>query len=230
MNGAGPRKRRARAALAALAGLLLAPPAAFARPGIPAGAEPAPDTCLAAVHQAEALYSLPPGMLSAIGAVESGRFNPATQRVEPWPWTVQAENHSVYFETKAQAVQWVRDALARGVTSIDTGCMQINLSYHPAAFRSLDEAFDPGHNADYAARFLLRLFSATRDWRKAIGYYHSQTETLATPYEQRVEAVMSRRPLPLAVAKPPKPPSMLDRLAAAWGATLPSTQQAAGGN
>ncbi len=43
---------------------------------------------------------------------------------------------------------------AAGMQSIDVGCMQINLRAHPAAFASIDDAFDPAANADYAARFL----------------------------------------------------------------------------
>ena len=37
---------------------------------------------------------------------------------------------------------------------MDVGCMQVNLYHHAHAFSSLDNAFDPQSNVDYAARFL----------------------------------------------------------------------------
>ncbi len=38
----------------------------------------------------------------------------------------------------------------RGVQSIDVGCFQINMYYHPGAFATLEQAFDPRANAAYA--------------------------------------------------------------------------------
>ncbi|MGH7155948.1 MAG: transglycosylase SLT domain-containing protein, partial [Acetobacteraceae bacterium] len=90
--------------------------------------------------------------------------------------------------TKALAVATVADLQAMGVQSIDVGCMQINLMYHPAAFRSLDQAFDPHANARYAARFLTVLYDRTGDWTQAAGAYHSQTPTLGASYRARVLA------------------------------------------
>ena len=59
---------------------------------------------------------------------------------------------------RRQAIAAVKALQARGVRSIDVGCMQINLSYHPHAFRDLDQAFDPHANAAYAERFLTQLY------------------------------------------------------------------------
>jgi hypothetical protein len=75
--------------------------------------------------------------------------------------------------------------------SIDIGCAQVNLMHHPDAFASLEQAFDPMANADYAARFLkqLRDTQAGGNWMTAAGYYHSQTPELAAEYRQQVQAV-----------------------------------------
>ena len=51
----------------------------------------------------------------------------------------------------------VRKLQRRGVRNIDVGCMQVNLRYHPKAFKSLGQAFDPRANAAYAAGFLRKL-------------------------------------------------------------------------
>jgi Transglycosylase SLT domain len=160
------------------------------RPGLPfaAGA-----VCRAALAAAETRHAIPAGLLQAIGIVESGRPNEATGTRQPWPWTINVEGESRYFDTKAQAVTWVREAQARGTRSIDTGCAQVNLMHHPAAFASLEQAFDPAANADYAARFLKALWTAASgNWLTAVGYYHSQTPELAEAYRRQVQAVTSR--------------------------------------
>ena len=50
---------------------------------------------------------------------------------------------AVSSQTRQQAVAAVQALQARGVRSIDVGCLQVNLMYHPIAFASLDDAFDP---------------------------------------------------------------------------------------
>jgi hypothetical protein len=85
------------------------------------------------------------------------------------------------------------------VTSIDVGCLQVNLMYHPDAFASLEDAFDPGHNADYAAHFLNTLYADSHDWKQAIGAYHSETPALGDAYRVLVLARWQRpdlRPVP----------------------------------
>ena len=89
---------------------------------------------------------------------------------------------------RQQAVAAVRALQARGVRSIDVGCLQVNLMYHPAAFASLDEAFDPRSNAAYAARFLNTLYAERRDWAHAIAAYHSETPALGDAYRVLVMA------------------------------------------
>ncbi len=186
-------------------------------PGILA-VDPASE-CEAAILHAEKQYSLPHGMLLAIGLAESGRVDAVSRRTRPWPWAVQDGENSHYFETKAEAVAWVAQARQTGRASIDTGCLQVNLFYHPTAFTSLDAAFDPAVNVDYAARFLLRLYAESNDWGAAIGFYHSRTEALAAPYRDRVQTTMglhlSRKPTV------PAEPTVAASLALAWHATTP---------
>lgn len=183
----------------------------------PAG-EPDPGrSCALAVRDAERRYHLPPGLLLAISQVESGRMDIATHQLHPWPWTVQAENQSLYFASKADAVRWVQQAQSRGVTSIDTGCLQVNLYFHARAFQSVDDAFDPETNADYAARFLLVLHASAGDWQTAAGLYHSQTASRAIPYRARVMQALSNGAPP---APEPQLPTALALLSDAWTATL----------
>jgi len=175
---------------------------------VPAVAEDASDTsaagrswaeaqsaqCVGALRSAESRNSTAPGLLSAIAKAESGRPVPPLPGLQPWPWVVNADGAVLYFDSKPAAVTWTRLALARGVQQMDVGCMQVNLQSHPAAFRDLDDAFDPAANTDYAARFLRGLRDeAGGDWMTAIGYYHSRTPFLAADYRERVAAIAEGR-------------------------------------
>jgi soluble lytic murein transglycosylase-like protein len=82
----------------------------------------------------------------------------------------------------------VKALQARGVQSIDVGCLQVNLMYHPHAFTSLEDAFDPRSNALYAARFLNALYAEGKDWQHAIAAYHSETPALGDAYRVLVMA------------------------------------------
>ncbi len=153
--------------------------------------------CTRAITAAERKHGIPPGLLLAIGTVESGRPLPPRGRLAPWPWTTDAEGAGAYYETKEAALAGAQGALLRS-RNLDVGCMQISMLHHPQAFPTLEAAFDPAANADYAARFLRRLQTgpAAGDWGVAAGMYHSQTAALADPYRARVEAILSGRPLP----------------------------------
>ncbi|MBV9734340.1 MAG: transglycosylase SLT domain-containing protein [Acidisphaera sp.] len=205
------RPRRTGLALLAASLLLLAGPAARAsaspedaapNPGQAAAPKPPqvpPQTwavvqsalCTEAVQAAEQRHGLPPGLLGTIAKVESGRPITAMGDVRAWPWTIDADGQGYFFDSKAAAVVWARQALARGVTFMDVGCMQVDLQMHPGAFHTLEEAFDPEVNAEYAARYLRQLQAgdAGGDWNVAVGLYHSHTPELAAAYRDRVAAV-----------------------------------------
>src|SRR5271165_2208021 len=166
--------------------LLCLPDAARAEP---LAAVPTPGAlCRAAIAAAEHAAAIPPLLMAAIGQVESGRRDPASGVMAPWPWTINAEGEGSFFDTKTQAMAAVRALHARGVQSIDVGCMQVNLMHHPNAFASLDQAFDPTANAAYAARFLNELHAQTNDWSRAAGLYHSATPGPAAEYQAKVAA------------------------------------------
>src|ERR1700749_4835937 len=131
------------------------------------------EQCRIAIAAAERGHGVPPQLLASIGRVESGRRDPGNGTWGAWPWTVNAEGQGSFFNTKAEAIQAVEALQARGVRSIDVGCMQVNLMHHPQAFQTLQLAFEPAVNADYAAKFLGRLFGQTGDWTKATANYHS---------------------------------------------------------
>ena len=160
--------------------LALAPPGAAAQDW---------SACREAVEAAEREAALPPGLLHAIARTESGRRDPASGRVEPWPWALNAAGMGMHAPSRAEAIATVAALQARGIRSIDVGCLQVNLLHHPAAFASLDDAFDPAANARYAARFLRELQGrAGGEWSQAVAWYHSATPERGEAYRLRVMA------------------------------------------
>lgn len=164
--------------------------------GPAAGAQAADgEACRTAIEAVEPGSGLPPGLLAAIARVESGRRDPLSGRVEPWPWAINVAGQGLYAATRAEAVAVVASHLARGTRSIDVGCMQVNLLHHPMAFPDLETAFDPQANLRYAASFLAELHRrAGGDWARAIAWYHSATPERGAAYHWRVLAALGGAP------------------------------------
>ena len=134
---------------------------------------PVQNICIREILLAQSRYDIPDNILLGIGLQEAGtRIN---KQLVVWPWAINAEGRGSFFDTKARAINWVQEQLDGGMRSIDVGCMQVNLRWHPDAFNDLDDAFTPEINVDYAARLLLSHYNATGNWRSASGRYHSKT-------------------------------------------------------
>ena len=140
--------------------------------------------CASAAAAAELKFGLPAGLLLAIGKIESGRASSLGRM--PWPWSINAEGADLISNSAEGSIAQVRALQARGVRSIDAGCFQINLQYHPQAFTSLEQAFDPVANARYAAEFLTSLHQRSGDWGAAVASYHSATPWRGEGYRQLV--------------------------------------------
>jgi hypothetical protein len=145
-------------------------------------------SCGAAGRAAEQAGGLPANLLVSIGYVESGRADPASGQIAPWPWpwTVNVDGAGYYFDSEQDAAAFARGAEASGASDVDVGCFQISLENHPDAFASLDDAFDPAGNADFAAHFLNQLKTRSGSWEAAIADYHSAVPALGLPYQRRV--------------------------------------------
>ena len=169
---------------------------AFAQDVLPYAARPAAKRvfmarqsalCLSAIGETEAAYHLPHGILAAISRVETGRPMPVTGEREPWPWSVNADGETLFFDTRAEAVAETQRRLnlaasGHGPHFVDIGCMQVDISIHRKAFASLADAFNPAVNVDYAAKLMTSLHRGGTDWKTASQYYHSATPSLGVPY------------------------------------------------
>ena len=139
---------------------------------------PRPAQALGAVPDCESMAAeagrragLPAGLLSAISRIEAGRGKGGERRA--WPWTLNHAGKGLYFETRAEAMAYLREATARGRTNIDVGCMQVNHYWHGANFASLEAMMNPETNIAYAVRFLRELHDRHGSWAAAVRHYHS---------------------------------------------------------
>lgn len=137
-------------------------------------------------------YNLPKDILHSISLQETRKPHSRHQIGVVWPWTINVEGKGFHFRTKKDAIRFVKDQLKEGKTSIDIGCMQINLKYHPDAFTSLDQAFSPRRNIAYAAQLLQSHYKRLRSWDKAVGQYHSSTHDRASNYQASVNRINNK--------------------------------------
>lgn len=157
----------------------------------PTSAAPNPEAVCDAVSDVAAREAgLPPSMLRALTRTETGRARAG--RLTPWPWTVNMEGAGHWFDNQEKALAFARKHHARGATSFDVGCFQINYRWHNKAFGSVEAMFDPLENARYAAKYLLELKAESGSWKTAIGHYHSRTPARAQKYVARYSRIKEK--------------------------------------
>ena len=150
------------------------------------------ELCESEIVRAEQKYNIPNRLFMAIGTVESGCALGKSKNKRPWPWTICANGKSYYCSTKSAAITTVKRLMARGIRNIDVGCMQVNLMHHSKAFKTLEEAFTPHNNVEYAAKFFTGLKKNYQSWTKAVGYYHSAVAAHYKPYCELVYNAWSK--------------------------------------
>lgn len=162
------------------------------------------NVCEKAAVKASFETGVPVDVLRAITLTETGRTRDGVW--ESWPWTVNMEGTGRWFNSRSEALDYIRNHARRGSLSFDVGCFQVNYKWHGMAFRSVDHMFDPAENALYAARFLLQLFDEFGDWTSAAGAYHSRTPKFANRYKERFTRILGQlRPLPRVAQREPVP-------------------------
>jgi soluble lytic murein transglycosylase-like protein len=142
--------------------------------------------CLSAIRYYESKYGIPQNLLSSISLVESGRWHAEHKRVLPWPWAVNVAGEPYFFETKDQALSFIKQKLAQGIKNIDVGCNQINLYHHGDKFANIEQVINPEMNSEYAASFLKGHYTETKHWPSAVARYHSFTPHLGRMYASKV--------------------------------------------
>jgi soluble lytic murein transglycosylase-like protein len=120
--------------------------------------------------------SIPRGLLLAIAKTESN-VN---------PYAINVNGKAVVASSMQEAVLVAKRALARGITNVDIGVMQVNYRWHKERFRSIEKMLDPKINIQYAGNLLLSLFRQHGTWYKAISYYHSANHEHHRKYSKKV--------------------------------------------
>ncbi len=144
--------------------------------------------CMDATAQAEEKHQIQKYLLTSISTVETGKWNKTARQKMAWPWTINVRGRGHYYKTKEAAVAAAKALRKRGINNFDVGCMQINMRFHGKEFASLEDAFDPQKNVEYAARFLKRLYNRRQDWMKAAMDYHSRRPAKAQIYKKKLLA------------------------------------------
>lgn len=147
------------------------------------------DTAMADVpsgyRQVAQRTGVPASILYAIALAESGTRLASGKR-RPWPWTLNIEGHGYYYRTRLAAWRTLRATLARGVTRVDIGLMQVNWGYHHEALGDAWQALDPYHNLSVGATILQTQHRIAGHWWRAVGRYH------APNHPERAERYRSR--------------------------------------
>ena len=125
------------------------------------------DVCERHISHVARQFNIPIGILYSVALTETGRKGALE------PFAINVDGAPNYPATMTEAVRIVRDAQRRGASTIDVGCMQINLRYHGANFQTLEQMFEPSRNVAYAGRFLRDLRGREADWTRAVARYHA---------------------------------------------------------
>jgi len=147
--------------------------------------------CIIASKKYEKKYAIPKNLLVSIALTESGKRISNGEFVS-WPWTINIKGKGKFFQNKREAVNFVLEYTTKGKRNIDLGCMQVNYMYHPKAFESFQDAFDPDKNVEWAAKMLKNLYSKFGSWRIATGYYHSYRNTTRKKYSAKVYNTLAK--------------------------------------
>ena len=142
--------------------------------------------CARSIAKEERRLGIPHRLLHALSIKESGRWVKEDRANITWPWTVNAGGNGRHFNNRQNAIRHVRKLQKEGKRNIDIGCMQINLHYHPNAFKTIEAGFDPATNVAYAAKFLSALKENHGTWQLAVRHYHSANQTKSGPYQNKV--------------------------------------------
>lgn len=136
------------------------------------------DQCSIHYPEAEKKFSIPSGLLEAIGIVETGSGGKT-----PNPWALNIDGQPLYAEDREAAAQAVSAALDVDPTiNIDIGCMQVSWRWHKTNASSPDIFLDPRANVFYAGWYLAQLKQELGSWKQAVGAYHSRRPEVMEKY------------------------------------------------
>jgi hypothetical protein len=111
--------------------------------------------------------AIPINILYSVGLTETGRRGALS------PYDMNIDGQPVHSRDLGEALRRLAQARAQGARLIDVGCMQINIYWHGANFRSVSDMFDPPRNVNYAAKLLKDLKAREGSWTLAVARYNA---------------------------------------------------------
>ncbi len=134
----------------------------------------------------ETAEGVDPHLLYAIAIAESQKYFTGGF-IRPWPWSVNVEGKGHYFDTRAEAEQFVDELFSQGLKSIDIGPMQINTYWHGHRVSDPKDLFSLSTAISVSSDILKEAMdSSPSDQALGIGRYHTWSD------EQRARSYGSR--------------------------------------
>ena len=148
--------------------------------------------CLKSITFFERYYKIPKNLLYAITIAESGKQNAKYNTLLPWPWVLNINGTPHYLQSQEEMFSLLQTKIQSGMTNIDVGCGQVNWKHHQNHFKHPKHICNPYYNVAYSAYLLSKHYNQTRNWNKAIAYYHSQTRKIGYPYLHKVGTIWKK--------------------------------------
>ncbi|GKS92650.1 transglycosylase SLT domain-containing protein [Acidovorax sp. SUPP2539] len=149
-----------------------------------------------------ARMGVPPWLLFGVALQESKlKFG---ERTLPYPWTLCVRGQGLRYADYPETLAALKGFIARRVTNIDIGAMQVNWHWHGDKLQQPERALDPYPNLAVGAQILRGHFEAGGNWRRAIALYHTGSdntrETLSrgARYADQVLQRLGRMGVPVA--------------------------------
>lgn len=121
----------------------------------------------------DAIFQLVLANPSQAKVVAAIALNESKFKGYPWPWTINVQGKSMYFESREEAYHHIMGLIKAGISSIDIGLTQVNWKYHSEHFKSPWDALQPSKNIQVCNTILTALHARLGDWGKTIKCYHN---------------------------------------------------------
>lgn len=140
------------------------------------------------VRQAAEETGLSETLIEAIALEESQRPTPGSAP-QPWAWTLNANGRPLYFDTRAQAEEALRELRRAGVRNIDVGIFQVNIRWNGDLVEDPVHLLDPAVNLWAFTQVVLECQARLgTQVRRVLACYHagSHERPHGVAYAQRV--------------------------------------------
>ncbi len=127
-----------------------------------------------------------PSILYAIAMQESGKLDPETDLLKPWPWALNVDGEGHYFDNMTDVWNALAGFLQEEPRNIGIGLVQVTWPFNANILWEPYTALDPGTNLTLGAIILRDCYDRLGDWWRAVGCYHSPTPKLAVGYRQQI--------------------------------------------